>query len=175
MPLAAAETSRAIPRIDDERLLSTLYAPHHVRMPTRIFTDEVREIIQKGESGPFFSVVHRDPSRGRRWLAIPEGGWTDIIAPHAALTLTKCGGKCPFCGKSLRQVKCDVIKSPLRGRTGCCGHAVFATEDELPNDYRARSNHTETMPHPDGTDYQYRFHVPGSDEMDRRLWFCGAG
>ena len=163
-------------RIDDARLLASVCAPVDPVMPERLFTPAIRERIRKGEAGTrtFFSV-RRDPAAGERWLAVPEARWREAIVGHAPLTLTRCGGICPFCGKRLSAVSCDLVQTPFVGRTGCCGATVYGREGDIPADYPARPNHTEVVPHLDGTDVEYRFHVPDGAGNDRSRWFCPTG
>ncbi len=162
--------------LDDAQLLATVCAPIEPVMPERLFTPAVRQRIRQGEAGGrrFFSVI-RDPAAGARWLAVPEARWREMIVAQAPLTLTRCGGTCPFCGKRLSAVRCDIVKSPLIGSTACCKATVYAREADMPADYPARPNHTEVVPHLDGTNVEYRFHVPRGAEDDRSRWFCPAG
>ncbi|MBT7166812.1 MAG: hypothetical protein HN904_28780, partial [Victivallales bacterium] len=155
-------------RIDDARLLASVCVPVDPVMPERLFTPAIRERIRKGEAGTrtFFSV-RRDPAAGERWLAVPEARWREAIVGHAPLTLTRCGGTCPFCGKRLSTVSCDLAQTPFVGRTGCCGATVYGREGDMPAGYPARPNHAEVIPHLDGTHVEYRFHVPDGAGNDR--------
>ncbi|MBT3378613.1 MAG: hypothetical protein HN742_15975 [Lentisphaerae bacterium] len=161
---------------DDTRLLSTVCAPIKPVMPERLFTPVMQERIREGTAGArrFFSAV-RDPVAGSRWLAVPEARWREMIVKHAPLTLTRCGGTCPFCGKRLSRVSCDMIQSPFVGQTACCKATVYGREADMPPDYPAIPNHVEVVPHLDGTDVEYRFHVPVGAESDRSRWFFPAG
>ncbi|MDD5708061.1 MAG: hypothetical protein PHR35_19250, partial [Kiritimatiellae bacterium] len=75
----------------------------------------------------------------------------------------------------------ELIASPFRAKTGCCGATLYEREEDMPQDYPVRPNHTEIVPHLDGTECSYRFFVPpGAEASDfgfdsnRAKWFCSA-
>ncbi|MDD5706487.1 MAG: hypothetical protein PHR35_11220, partial [Kiritimatiellae bacterium] len=119
-----------------------------------------------------------------------EGRWAELIPPYAGCSMQTGGnqlgisGTCPFCGKPYGGTTMDlenVFTDPFRARTGCCGATVYEREADMPADYPARPNHTERIPHLDGTTMEYRFFVPPGKEnagpelgSERRHWFCSA-
>jgi len=155
-------------------------------MPDRIFTPEMIALIKKGK--PYTEVFRHTTGKSGAQAApnlyeqIPVSQWKELISPFAPVSMTGAGrnrtGMCPFCGKpfpgcSMRGE--EFISSPFQAKTACCGTTVYARKEDMPPDYPAKPNHTEPIPHLDGTVYNYDFYVPPGKQDDRHNWFCSAG
>lgn len=158
-----------------------------LRIPARILTPEMVALIRKGRPYSDMFRYHFGPGQqegARKWYEnIPASRWKELISPFAPVTVYGTfrgmrGGKCPFCGKPYKgcaMTADEFIRTPFQARTTCCGQTVYAREENMPPDYQARPNHTERIPHLDGTEYPYRFYVPPGSENNRTNWFCSAG
>ncbi len=165
----------------DRRLLATVFKPYGAQMPEGLLTPGVRRSIGKELDGtrektPLFAIPHHKPSpEARRWIIIPRQQWRDIISPYAPLTVTRCGGPCPFCGKPLPGIRCDIVVDPNRGITLCCGATVYERESDMPGEYPVRPNRALKLPHPNGRIHTYRFHSPNDSRVPTNTWFCAEG
>ncbi|MBC8443231.1 hypothetical protein H8D79_00745, partial [PVC group bacterium] len=157
-----------------------------IRMPARIFTPEMVALIKTGK--PYSELFRHTTSTGAaqgasKWYKrIPLSRWEELISPFAPVSVTggtwNRRGKCPFCAKPFEGCSMtdeEFFSVPFRAKTRCCGHTVYARVEEMPADYPARPNHTEPIPHLDGTVHDYAFYVPPGCEEDRTNWFCSAG
>ena len=156
-----------------------------IRMPDRIFTPEMIALIKKGK--PYSDLCRHtttDWGEHRGLERIPTSRWQELISPFAPVSASGGSfgsnrrGVCPFCGKPFEGCSMseeEFVSSPFQAKTRCCGHTVFAREKDMPPDYPAKPNHTQAIPHLDGTLHDYRFYVPPGSEEDRKNWFCSEG
>ena len=154
-----------------------------IRMPRRIFTPEMLALHKKGKPYSDLFRLSRGWAQGaRRYEKIPASRWKEIIPPYSPVSIAGSArrrpGKCPFCGKPFRGCAMDdeaFLATPFQAKTRCCGRVVYEREADMPAGYPARPNHTEPIPHLDGTTCNYRFYVPPGFEKDRHNWFSSAG
>jgi len=155
-------------------------------MPARIFTPEMVALIKKGKpyNDLFRHTTSADAAQGAaKWYKrIPISRWEELISPFAPISITggvwNRRGKCPFCAKPFEgcvMSREELVSTPFRAGTRCCGRTVYARVEEMPAEYPAKPNHTERIPHLDGTVHDYAFHVPPGCEDDRSNWSCSSG
>ncbi|MDD5707916.1 MAG: hypothetical protein PHR35_18515, partial [Kiritimatiellae bacterium] len=185
-----AARSDDIPPIADESLYRSMVI-QQVRMPPQLYTPEVKERLRKKKGNPLdLTALGGNAGIGERIAReIPPERWTELIPRHAAFTKSGVLDNhprpvCPFCGGAYarpRMTVDELIASPFRAKTGCCGATLYEREEDMPQDYPVRPNHTEVVPHLDGTECSYRFFVPpGAEASDfgfdsnRAKWFCSA-
>ncbi len=157
-----------------------------VRIPEQIFTPEILELMGQGAPYNFVRMsrgfADRYNMNAGRYAQISESRWRELISPHTPVSVagiaSRRPGKCPFCGKTFRGLSMELdglFTRPFSAVTGCCGNIVYEREEDMPEDYPARPNHTELIPHLDGTEFDYRFYVAEGREDDRNNWFSSAG
>ncbi len=197
-----ASHSKTAHWIDDRKILAC-GSTKNTSLPKRLYTPEFLQKIKDGEISGDFACLKR-PEIGETWLqaGISESLWREMLAPHAPVTIGAVidvqRGLCPFCGKSFEGCEmtlAELREHPFQARTRCCNAIVYEKEADMPQHYKARPNHTENIPHLDGTVYPYRFYCPPGTEnapvfispgmsnnapfteaaSKRRLWFCSAG
>jgi hypothetical protein len=64
---------------------------------------------------------------------------------------------------------------PFQAKTLCCGAMVYGRAADMPADYKAKPNHTERIPHLDGTVGEYAYFIADGAKDKRGDWFCSAG
>ncbi|MBN1673628.1 MAG: hypothetical protein JXR37_21455 [Kiritimatiellae bacterium] len=191
----------ATPRwVATEKLYAEM-SPSTARLPERLYTEALRQAIREKKVPAIFGVNGR-PEDGLEWLKVPEELWREIIVGYAPVTMLskreQHRSPCPFCGKPYAGCGIsgkELLANPHQARTRCCGAIVYEREADMPADYKARPNHTEHIPHLDGTTHPYRFYCPPgtadapvyvtpaqyhigplpANASKRRLWFCSAG
>ncbi|MBN1671745.1 MAG: hypothetical protein JXR37_11960, partial [Kiritimatiellae bacterium] len=160
------------------------------RMPERIFPLELAERLRHKAQYMWFVRGEVHVERVGKWKAVPLERWRELIWDFAPVSCTGCHtrpyqwGRCPFTGKPFGGAHVsedDFVKTPFQARAAG-GNIVYAREADMPPDYPARPNHTEMIPHLDGTERAYRFYVPAEfknagpeHNSARRNWFCPAG
>ncbi|MDD5708051.1 MAG: hypothetical protein PHR35_19200, partial [Kiritimatiellae bacterium] len=163
--VATAQTD--IPPIADESLHRSMVIPQ-VRMPPRLYTPEIKEGLRKRVNPLELAALGGHAGIGERIAReIPFERWMDLIPRHTAFTKSGFPANsprpvCPFCGGAYERPRMTVdelIASPFRAKTGCCGATLYEREEDMPPDYPGRPNHTEIVPHLDGTECSYRFFV----------------
>jgi len=189
-PRAESAPAPEIPAINDAQLLKMMSFAD-IKLAPRLFTPELVAAYRRGELPGLYTVPTGNSALGKQLAAeLPEEKWWELIVPYAAFTnggpFTRSNtGTCPFCGKPYGGIKRhdleQFLKTPFQAKTICCDATVYERETDMPPDYPARPNHTEKIPHLDGTEYEYRFYVPpGTEnagierESDRKHWFCSA-
>ena len=156
-----------------------------VRIPDRIFTPDMVALIKTGK--PYSDLFRHTTGgwSGAGWLErISVSRWRELISPFAPVSATGGSfgsdrrGTCPFCGKPFEGCSMseeEFFSTPFQAQAECCGHTVFARDEDMPSDYPATPNHTQAIPHLDGTVHDYRFYVPAGSEENRKNWFCSEG
>jgi len=155
-----------------------------IKIPERIFTPEMIALIKKGKPYRDLFRFSTTNAKASDWYEkIPISKWKELISPFAPVSIAGSGfvkkkGKCPFCGKLFEGCSMNLeefFSTPFQAKTRCCGKIVYARKEDMPADYPAKPNHTEAIPHLDGTMYNYEFYVPPGSEEDRNNWFCSEG
>lgn len=188
--IAQAADAPVIPTVNDAAILRNLPGANY-KFPSRLYTPEMIALLKSRKYYVPFAVWAGNGSRADQlWRQIPEDRWAAMIPPYAPGSASGAArgalpGLCPFCGKTYAasvMTPEELVKSPLVAHTGCCGHAIYEREEDMPADYAARPNHTEPIPHLDGTTYNYRFYCPPGTEAapigigtGRAQWFSSAG
>jgi len=185
-----AQETRAI-QVNDASLMRQMPgAGIEYRLPPRVFPPELVAKLRSG--GVYVKFLYRSfAQNAHKWTEIPTERWRDLISDFAPVSVQGNGGnvrtmgRCPFTGKLFRGATMtddEFRDSPFQARIKGSPHIIYAREEDMPADYPARPNHTELIPHLDGTTHAYRFYVPdecrdaGSEfQSDRKHWFCPAG
>ncbi|MDP6504079.1 MAG: hypothetical protein QF886_10705, partial [Planctomycetota bacterium] len=185
--LALCET-HPIPPINDQAILKSMSGADYT-LPERIYTDAFLEGVKAEKFGNLLPG-YADRNRAKKWLTIPESKWAELISDFAPVstkgTNISYGGRCPFTGKNFYSGTTmsddEFLATPFQARTADGGHVIYGREEDMPDDYKWRPNHTIEVPHLDGTSRKYRFFVPKGTEdapekfrSDRRHWLCPAG
>lgn len=199
LPVASGEMPQAR-AIADKILFKEMTDPE-IKLPNRLYSPQLRQMIKDGKVGSTFAVQGAKPETGAKWLAVSDERWKEMFAPYAPVSIYAVrgdagSGKCPFCGKIFKgcwMTVDEVLTHPFQANTKCCDATVYEREADMPPDYKARPNHTEPIPHLDGTTFPYRFYCPPGTEnapffitpgmtdlqivkdSPRRQWFCSAG
>lgn len=182
--------SGQIPKIADESIYQSMLLSK-IKIPPRLYTEEVKKLLAKRKNPLSLVAGTGRADVGKRVTKeIPLERWKELIPPYAAFTMagvpsnTPCP-VCPFCGKDYKQPQQmtvdELISNPFQAKTGCCGAIIYEREEDMPDDYPVKPNHTEMITHLDGKKYPYRFYVPpGLEKSDygfdsnRSKWFCSA-
>lgn len=174
-----------IPTINDAGILAN--APGGtLKMPPRLFTPEMTDLLRdKSVFADYFAVRMGRPDRAAQWLKVPEDLWREMIEPYVPLCNSgRAGtmGHCPFCGALAASpptmTVAQFLDNPWVAYQPCCGAKVYAREADMPADYKARPNRTETIPALDGGTTDYHFYCPPGTENapiayagPRKEWF----
>ena len=185
-----AQEARAIAVNDASLMRQMPGAGIEYRLPARVFPPELVEKLRSG--GVYVKFLYRSfAQNAHKWTEIPADRWKALISDFAPVSVQGNGGnvhtmgRCPFTGKLFRGATMtddEFRDTPFQAKVKGAAHIIYAREEDLPADYPARPNHTEQIPHLDGTTHAYRFYVPdeyrdaGPEfQSDRKHWFCPAG
>ena len=159
-------------------------------MPKRLHTPEMLKLLRK--KGVYYKLLYPAREyRAKKWTAIPLNRWQELISDFAPVSMSgnsgniRTCGKSPFTGKYFNAEKMsddDFINNPFQIKEKNTEHIIYGREKDMPANYKFKPNHTEMIPHLDGTKHKYRFYVPkkykdaGPEHgSNRKYWFCPAG
>ncbi len=181
--------------LDDESLVAQMPgAGATYRLPSRVYPPELIAKL-KGETarfGGYRQFMYRSvPQDAAKWISVPLERWAELISDFAPVSCAGNGGNpttiglSPFTGKLFAGAVMtdeEFLSSPFQAREAGTEAVIYAHEADMPADYAAKPNHTEEIPHLDGTVHAYRFFVAeefreAGPEVGsaRKNWFCPAG
>lgn len=178
--------------IDDAGLLRQMPgAGIQYQLPARVFPPALVDKL-RGPDAVYRKFLYRSvPAQAGRWTAIPPERWRELISDFAPASIEgntgnpDTMGRSPFTGKLFAGAEMtpeDFVSRPFQAREAGTTFVIYAREEDMPADYPARPNHTEKIPHLDGTLHEYRFYVPDEYKdagpevgSGRKHWFCPAG
>jgi hypothetical protein len=193
--LAAIHGAIAAPaslHFDDASLVKQMPgAGIEYRLPPRVFPPELIAKL-RGPETVYRKFMYRSiPQDAPKWTGIPLERWQQMICAFAPVSVEgntgnlNTMGLSPFTGKMFGGCEMsdeEFLNTPFQCRESGTDFVIYAREADMPADYPARPNHTEKIPHLDGTLYEYRFFVPEKFKdagpevgSDRKHWFCPAG
>jgi hypothetical protein len=191
--LAAGERAGAAPLpIDDASLVRQMPgAGIEYRLPERVFPPDLVARL-RGEDAVYRKFLYRSiPQDAPKWTGIPLERWRDLISEIAPVSCEgntgnlSTMGLSPFTGKLFSGAEmsdAEFLNTPFQCREAGTEFVIYEREADMPADYPARPNHTERIPHLDGSLHEYRFFVAekfrdAGPEVgsDRKNWFCPAG
>jgi hypothetical protein len=176
--------------VDNASLQKQMPGGIEYRLPDRVFPPDLVEKLRA--EAVYRKFLYRSiPANAPKWTSIPLARWSELISDFAPVSIEgntgnpRTMGNSPFTGKMFRGLAMteeEFIQQPFQAREAGTDFIIYAREADMPADYPARPNHTEKIPHLDGTLHDYRFFVPeqykdaGPEYMsDRKHWFCPAG
>jgi len=178
-------------RIDDASLLRQMPGVGvEYRLPKRVFPPELVEKLRS--EAVYRKFLYRSfADHADQWTGIPLERWQELISDFAPVSIEGNTGNpytmgiSPFTGQLFRGASMSDVEfhsNPFQCREAGTDSVIYSREEDMPADYPARPNHTENIPHLDGTLHPYRFYVPekfrdaGPEfNSNRKNWFCPAG
>jgi hypothetical protein len=165
--LPAWSSAQGLP-VNDASLQDQMPGGISYTLPPRVFSPELIEKLRS--EAVYRKFLYRSiPSQAAKWTSIPLESWGELISDFAPVSVEgntgnpRTTGNSPFTGRMFRGVQMsheDFLQTPFQAREAGTDHVIYAREADMPADYPARPNHTEKIPHLDGTLHEYRFFVP---------------